>query len=88
MVEKIFICNIISRDKNLEQTLIDTEIIVNYAESLEEAFGKLIVYKNYSNTRIIDLKEDRLLAQVEVEDLNSIRYILIGLPTEILPRIE
>ncbi len=90
MTSKIFLSTIMhNRDIDLEKILTNTEQLLIHAETLEEAFGKLIVHRNYSNTRIIDLEDDKLLAYVEVDnDKNPIRYILLGEPDEILPRLE
>lgn len=84
----IFICYII-QNGDIEQVLINAEIVLIYADTLEEAFGKILVVRNYSNIVIIDLKENRLLAKVEImNDTNPMRYILIGEPNDIFVRFS
>lgn len=87
-MSKIFTCTIIhDREIELGQILINAEMLLIYAETLAEAFGKLIVHRNYSDISIINFIDDRsLLANVKKDDIDL--YVLIGEPSEILPRVE
>lgn len=80
-IQRLFICDIMCGDKDD----IDLEQILIRAISLKDAFQKLVDYRKYVSSGIIELWDNRLFGHVELKDsLYPVRHVIIGDPKELI----
>lgn len=83
---EFFMCDIMvdkSEDKD-KADIIELEQILIKAESLKDAYDKLVKDNNFIATTIIEENDQMMFVDAEVDNKYKYRHILIGRPSKII----